>query len=537
VTPEQSAFKEAVESALLQNGAEDLVFTVDENKAEWHFKLKCNGQSWPLFLRTYTWSLIPLPFLYWDKPEPVWGWPHTGDDGSICAFDKQGIDYDAENHEGVIRQIIDTSMQMLMSHHAMNEAERLHAFADELESYARKVGIHALTLDAPLRGFKRVHAAVTPKSKGLGQIERINSSEVISKTQRHSLFVFDVDIGDLPPLVNKPSFDWWNSLCQRLPVKSRCRLEKKRGCGVILRVPNRFGGAHILLYWGGNKVRSQHFQIYRLESAYHEYLTRRVGQHSLSRRVAVIGVGAVGSRVAEHLALTGIKHLTLVDSDDMSANNLGRHVLSRNFLGMNKAFSMAAHLCNRMPGIDITPFDCSFRKWLTIAQPNDFDVIILAIGNLAEERLWYRRAWREGWTCRLVSTFVEAANLGGHAISMQPSEPGCLECLYEAEDPAALGTLRTVMLEPGQSSSQEISGCGAFTPYSAITATRTALLAAELALPGAAIGYHRWAGSDESAAALNLRPSSFWHALREGRTLPFITRESYLRDGCPCCGN
>ncbi|CAK0740538.1 hypothetical protein CCP3SC1_1210002 [Gammaproteobacteria bacterium] len=151
------------------------------------------------------------------------------------------------------------------------------------------------------------------------------------------------------------------------------------------------------------------------------------------------------------------------------------------------------------------------------AHPCDFDVIVLATGDPAGEKLLFRRAWREDWTCRLVCAFVEAANLGGHAIAMQPGEPGCLECLYEGEDPEIFGLLRTGMLAPGQSPSKEISG--------------------ELALPDSETGYHRWAGSDASALELGLHPSEFWAALRKGQVQPFVFRQSYIRKGCPCCGS
>lgn len=535
--PEKVAFKEAVESALLLLGSLNLRFTGNEEVARWDFELARGDHTWPLYFHAPYWSLAPLPYLHWAVPEPVWGWPHTGEDGSICAFDNQGLDYDAENHEAIIHDIIEKSMQMLAQHHSMSQSERLTVFADELEAYARKIGVNALTLDQPLGTSVRVHANVLPQNKGLGKIVGINSCEQLSgTTQRQSFLVLDVDITNLPCLIPKPDNTWWQRLCGNVPNRTRRCLEQTRGCGAILRVPNRFGAAHFLLYWG-NRDRAQERQLYRLEPAYHEYLTRRVGQHSMQNRVAVVGVGAVGSRVAEHLALAGGKHLTLVDPEDMSANNLGRHVLSRDFLGFNKAESLAVHLRRRMPGIDIAHHPLPLQYWLRTAKPSDFDTIVLATGDPAGERLVARLAWREGWTCRLVSTFVEAANLGGHAISMQPGEPGCLECLYEAEDPETLGLLRTGMLAPGQSPQQEISGCGAFTPYSGITATRTALLAAELALPEAELGYHRWAGSNAAAANLSLQPSDFWNALRCGQALPFVTRQSYLRKNCPCCSN
>lgn len=536
MTPEQSVFKEAVTQALIKEGATDLILNEIGNKAEWHFKLERNNQIWQFYLPVYNWNLTPLPYLHWETDKPVWGWPHTGGDGSICAFDRQGLNYDAEDYEGIIQAIISKSMEILNGNHAITISQRLRVFADELESYARNVGISPLTLDAPLGKNQRIHADVFQKEKNQWEIDRINSPQANRKAQRHSLFVLDLDVEAIPPLINKPDADWWQKLRQNLSDKSRCRLDNKRGCGVVLRISNRFGGAHILLYWGNN-VRGQQFQIYRLEPIYHEYLTRRVGQRSLERKIAIVGVGAVGSRVAEHLAQTGVKHLTLVDSDKMSANNLGRHVLSRYYIGKNKAESLAVHLSSRMPGVEITPYASTVEAWLNHVQPNNFDVIVLATGDIAGERLLLRRAWREGWTCKLICTFVEAANLGGHAISMQPGEQGCLECLCEIDTTTSTEKLRTIMLTPEQSPLQEISGCGAFTPYSAISATRTALLATELSFPNADIGYHRWAGNDNDAIELNLHPSEFWKALRNGNALPFVTRNKYIRGDCKCCSS
>ena len=534
MSPEQAAFKAAINAALMSLGALNLRFTESARLPRWDFELQHADQSWPLYLEAPHWSLAPLPYLHWAVPEPVWGWPHTGDDGSICAFDRQGLDYDPESYEGILRSLIDKSMDMLVRHHAMSEAERMRLFADELDGYARKVDIPVHALDRPLGMAQRVPIDVKSGDKGLWEISRINSPETSKFMQRQSLFVLDVNIADIPALVKTPDNDWWGQLCIRLPERTRCRLLQKRGCGVILRVANRYGGALLLLYWG-NRTRTQERQIFRLEAAYRDYLNRRVGQSSLEHRAAVIGVGAVGSRVAEHLALAGIKHLTLVDPDDLSSNNLGRHVLTRDLLGVNKARGLANHLVRRMPGLDVKYHANSMLSWLETARPNDFEVIVLATGDSATERQLIRRAWREGWTCRLICVFVETANLGGHAIAMQPREPGCLECLYEIDDLDTRGLLRTAMLAPGQVTSQEISGCGAFTPYSAITATRTAIAAVELALTSDDIGYQRWAGSDKDALSLNLQPSEFWTSLRSGRVPSFILRQSYIHEGCPCC--
>lgn len=537
MSKEKVAFKRAVEAALLQLGVLELRFTGSDSAARWDFQFQHDSEIWPLYLIAPNWSLAPLPYLHWAAPEPVWGWPHTGADGAICAFDRHGLDYDADDHEAVLRSLIDKSLQMLARHHAMNPAERLNTFADELEGYADYIGIPSLPLYRPLGDCQRIHAGVVHNKKGHSTIVSVNDCDKpTDSTQRQSLLVVDVNISHLPPLTVMLDNVWWQRLCDALPQNSRQRLIGARGCGAILRVPNRFGYAHILLHWG-TRERAQGIKVFRLATAFREHLNRRVGQASLQHRVAIVGLGAVGARVAEHLALAGVDHLTLVDPEDLSADNLGRHVLSRDFVGFNKAHSLALHLCSRMPGINIRHFPETLDGWLRTAQPNEFDVLVLATGDPASERMLLRRAWRESWKCKLVSTFVEAANLGGHAILMQPGEAGCLECLYETEDPETMGLFRTSMLAPGQSPAQEVSSCGTFVPYSCVSATRTALLATELALPNAECGYQRWAGSDVNAKIFFLRPSNFWRALSGGRVKQFVPRQSYVRRDCSCCGN
>ena len=53
--------------------------------------------------------------------------------------------------------------------------------------------------------------------------------------------------------------------------------------------------------------------------------------------IVLLGCGAVGSKVALHLAKSGVDTMTLVDSDQISPHNLVRHGLLAESLGMNKA--------------------------------------------------------------------------------------------------------------------------------------------------------------------------------------------------------
>jgi len=59
-------------------------------------------------------------------------------------------------------------------------------------------------------------------------------------------------------------------------------------------------------------------------------IDRLYGSGALTRfrssRIAVIGLGGVGSWAAEALARTGIGHLALIDADDLCVSNTNRQL-------------------------------------------------------------------------------------------------------------------------------------------------------------------------------------------------------------------
>lgn len=537
MTPEQVNFKVQVEAALQAIGVDLLTYQIEKSLPTWTFTWGEGGNCWPLKLAPNGWSLTPLPYLNWDRPIPIWGWPHIGADGSICIMDREGLDYDPDDIGGIVTSLVKRSAAMLAQNHALSETERMESFADELEAYAHHLSIPKLPLGQPLDPAKGIYAEVNAtNAKGrTPPILRVHSGQL--DNPRHSnvgLQLIDIDITQLPALRRSQSKAWWQDFVSRLSEVQRQKVQAPKSHGVVLRVQNRYGGALMLLYWG-RQERSQYRDVYTLNPAYHNYLTQRVGGKSLPMRMAVVGVGAVGSRVAEHLTLAGVQYLTLVDHDEMTVHNLGRHVLDQRDVGKKKATALAERLGQRMPGVSILPVVAYLDDWLNAERAAELDVLVLASGDSPSERAVIRRAWRENWPCKIISVFVEAGGLGGHAISMQAGEPGCLECLYVVED-SPPARLSVALLEPSQQISVELNGCGAFTPYSAMDATRTALLAVELALATEGPSYSRWVGPGLQAQQRDLRPSPVWYALRESRIKSALTKEDYRRQGCPCCG-
>lgn len=89
-------------------------------------------------------------------------------------------------------------------------------------------------------------------------------------------------------------------------------------------------------------------------------MTMLAGQDGMTRlknaRIAVFGIGGVGSYVVEALARAGIGHLTLVDFDDICLTNTNRqiHALAST-VGMAKVEAMAARCRDINPDLDVIP--------------------------------------------------------------------------------------------------------------------------------------------------------------------------------------
>lgn len=72
-------------------------------------------------------------------------------------------------------------------------------------------------------------------------------------------------------------------------------------------------------------------------------------------KVAVVGVGALGSFIADMLARSGVRRLTLIDGDVVMPGNLVRHLVGPDAVGLPKAEAVKRHLVrhNEVPAAGI----------------------------------------------------------------------------------------------------------------------------------------------------------------------------------------
>lgn len=235
------------------------------------------------------------------------------------------------------------------------------------------------------------------------------------------------------------------------------------------------------------------------------------GQERLARsHAAIVGLGALGSAIADHLARAGVGRVTLIDRDLVDHTNLQRQSLyterdaaeqmpkaeaaRRRLAEVNSQITLDAHIA------DLT---CRNIGQLLAGpvSPGRPDVILDGTDNFETRYLLNDLAVRDG------VPFVYGGVVGtrGMQTTIRPGTTPCLRCLFE--DPPAPGTQPTC------------DTAGVLGPVVAIVAGCQASDAIRLML-----------GQGEQIPA-SLLEFDLWAGHRRRLDLADARRES-----CPCCG-
>ncbi|MFC1763854.1 ThiF family adenylyltransferase [Planctomycetota bacterium] len=122
-------------------------------------------------------------------------------------------------------------------------------------------------------------------------------------------------------------------------------------------------------------------------------------------KVLIIGVGALGSTIAEMLVRAGVMCIGLIDNDKLEVGNLVRHTLTINDIGRAKVTALIERLSNLSPFANISGIGQKVQELNTsnIEAIQDVDVVIDCTGD--DDVLHYLRAIP--WTNH--PTFVSAS--------------------------------------------------------------------------------------------------------------------------------
>jgi molybdopterin/thiamine biosynthesis adenylyltransferase len=150
------------------------------------------------------------------------------------------------------------------------------------------------------------------------------------------------------------------------------------------------------------------------------------GQQKLAdARVAVVGMGGLGSVCSLYLALAGLGYLRLIDPDTVETHNLHRQILySPDELHQPKAEVAANLLAKKNPLIKVNAVVEKVDGLNVESLLDGVDVVVDCLDNVPTRYLVNRACIKLG----VPYVFAAVMGLEGNLAVFNPPETGCLEC-------------------------------------------------------------------------------------------------------------
>ncbi len=513
-----------------------------------------------------------LPWFFLFHPEQHDFHNHVNFKGDICYTVKSdGMFINVDHPKAVVEQALGLVINVLNGSTDRN----LQDLFEEFEGYWQSLPGNYLTrcFLTPSSNLERITALCDPKSKQriiphtfykepLSKQYGYNSK--LKQQQSRKAWYLPLEKARLPPdpdagltptylrrLLNSVSDTHRSTFLRTLEKqKKKGKNKSKRYHDFLLFSQMRPSGALALFGVAISGISNAPFFLssndegwkltpLRIQRHYQDYLLERGGAETSlqDKTVAVIGCGAVGSRVVEQLTLAGVRKLLVLDHDTLSEDNIYRHVLGGRYIGDNKAKAMAEHLKKRLPYVQIVPKAVKSEEWFQKEEWKTVDIIVDATADFTRMREINKQVVKSPQPIPIVYCWLEPCSVGGHSVLVDGVSKGCLECFF---DFAAQGPQkRCSFLKPYQNVTKDLTGCGgAFTPFSSLDAIKTATLATELILEQLlkkqTTSYRFWVGHNDIAKSAGLETTAWYKKAVHQNVAE--TEKGFCKKHCSVCG-
>jgi len=184
----------------------------------------------------------------------------------------------------------------------------------------------------------------------------------------------------------------------------------------------------------------------REKSIYEEFYSRQIvlkelgrrGQRKLAQsRVAVVGLGGLGTASSLYLALAGVGHLRLIDQDTVELHNLHRQVLySPRDLHYPKVEVSAKRLRKTNPLVNVESAAENLNSDNVEKLLSGVDCVVDGLDNMRTRYLVNRACAK----LKVPYVFGAAIGIEGNLSVFAPPETPCLECVFTDIDDSRLLT-------------------------------------------------------------------------------------------------
>ena len=186
----------------------------------------------------------------------------------------------------------------------------------------------------------------------------------------------------------------------------------------------------------GERKVVQYGEYYARQTVLKEFGRR--GQKKLARsKVAVVGLGGLGTVSALYLTLAGVGHLRLIDQDTVELSNLHRQVLyTPDDLNYPKVEVSGKRLEKTNPLVKVEPVSENLNAGNVEKLLSGMDCVVDGLDNMGTRYVVNRACVRFG----IPYIFGAAMGLEGNLSVFAPPETPCLECVLPGVEDDFLST-------------------------------------------------------------------------------------------------
>lgn len=532
-------------------------------------KVQMGGQTVTIGIGLTDSFPLDLPILFLESWNALGFIPHIENDGYICYVPSEGLALDSKRPLKILKEAVDHAKMILEKGFLVRNHNE---FIDEFESYW--ANIETKERNDRMKSFLRLGPNVKRISigtrndgynffcdhEGNDVRECFNGYSPEKTTLQNAIYIpFKSPLQLFPPAFDQM---WSLPKIRSIVLENLDSAEQKRLAKLLRKHRNN---EYVLLHFKTQKGTEQLFGIefrgverahplltegscreiipIALDRMDKQYLLPRAGGDNLlsDKKVVLIGCGAVGGHIAMELARCGVGHMTLVDHDDLSPDNIYRHVLGWQDAEKEekKKVKLLKHeIESKVPYIKVTAVGEKIEGLLEKKELDlrDYDLVVVAIGSPQVELQINEVLCGSNDMPAALFAWLEPYGIGGHAsVSHNAGKSGCLQCLFPETEELHN---RSSFAKKDQSFSKNLTGCSnRFMPFASIHAVRTATLATELAvniLTGKEVDNPRlsWKGDATEFLAQKFK-LTHRHAMTEGDL--YDGRYDYKRADCSVC--